>query len=257
VKHLLAVADYFYTIRLKAIIWFIGFFIGLPPMGHVLDNPAWSAMISGNKHLCEGNEKAKYFIPAVSVFAGLQENSTKGLVVLSEVFQHNIPVIHITKHETKIPEQWKLVRYLKCLQMIYDTSLAKAELTTHPVKLTTADVPQMLALTKLTNPGPFAERTIEFGHYYGIFDGDKLVAMAGQRMHSFEYAEISAVCTHPDYLGRGYARQLLQHQIQRIMAAGDIPYLHVRDDNERPIQIYESLGFKTRVSLHFYVLQKN
>ena len=226
-------------------------------MEHVLDNPAWTAMISGNKHLCEGNDKAKYFIPGVSVFVGLRENSTESLVALSEVFPHDSPVVHITKHEAKIPEQWKVVRYLKCYQMIYDTGLPHTELTIQPVKLTEADIPQMLELTKLTNPGPFSKRTIEFGHYYGIFDGDKLVAMAGQRMHSFEYAEISAVCTHPDYLGRGYARQLLLHQIQRIMAAGDIPYLHVRDDNERPFKIYESIGFKTRTELHFYVLQRN
>ncbi|HVV54068.1 MAG TPA: GNAT family N-acetyltransferase, partial [Mucilaginibacter sp.] len=92
--------------------------------------------------------------------------------------------------------------------------------------------------------------------YCGIFDGDKLVAMAGQRLHAFEYAEVSAVCTHPDHTGRGYARQLLIHQIQRIRAASGIPYLHVKYDNDRAIKLYESLGFSTRSEAHFYVLQK-
>ncbi len=82
----------------------------------------------------------------------------------------------------------------------------------------------MLTLTQLTNPGPFAARTIDFGHYYGIFEGDKLVAMAGQRLHAFEYAEISAVCTHPDHSGRGYARELLLHQLHRIQTAKNIPF---------------------------------
>jgi predicted GNAT family acetyltransferase len=125
------------------------------------------------------------------------------------------------------------------------------------VPLTNVHVPQMLALTKLTNPGPFAERTIDFGHYEGIFEGDKLVAMAGQRMHAFNYAEVSAVCTHPDHTGRGYARLLLLHQLQRIKAASDIPFLHVRYDNERAIKVYESLGFETRTEVYFYVLAKN
>ena len=114
----------------------------------------------------------------------------------------------------------------------------------------------MLSLTKLTNPGPFLERTIEFGHYRGIFDGEELVAMAGQRMHSFNYAEISAVCTHPDYLGRGYARQLLLNQAQRIQAEGNIPYLHVLSTNERALKVYTGLGFVTRKEMYFYVLQK-
>ena len=114
----------------------------------------------------------------------------------------------------------------------------------------------MLALTKLTNPGPVAERTVDFGHYFGIFDKGKLVAMAGQRMHVYNYAEISAVCTHPDYLGRGYAKQLLQLQIQRTLAAGEVPFLHVRFDNDRAINVYESLGFVTRKTIHFYIIKK-
>ena len=114
----------------------------------------------------------------------------------------------------------------------------------------------MLALTKLTNPGPFASRTIDFGHYYGVFDGGKLVAMAGQRMHIEDYTEISAVCTHPDYLGRGYAKQLLLGQIHRMRAAGNIPILHVRKNNERAVKVYESIGFTPRTTIHFNILQK-
>jgi predicted GNAT family acetyltransferase len=114
----------------------------------------------------------------------------------------------------------------------------------------------MLSLTKLTNPGPFAERTIDFGHYRGIFENNELAAMAGQRLHAFNYAEISAVCTHPDHTGKGYARQLLIYQINRIIAAGEIPYLHVRSDNDRAIRVYEGLGFVTRCNMWFSPIQK-
>ena len=115
----------------------------------------------------------------------------------------------------------------------------------------------MLALTKLTNPGPFASRTIDFGHYQGIFEGNSLVAMAGQRLHVFNYAEVSAVCTHPDHTGKGYARGLLVHQINRITSLGEIPYLHVRSDNDRAIKVYESLHFTTRCHVWFYVIQNS
>jgi len=115
----------------------------------------------------------------------------------------------------------------------------------------------MLSLTKLTNPGPFAAKTIDFGHYYGIFEGTQLAAMTGQRFHPFEYAEISAVCTHPDHAGKGYARLLLLQQLHRIQSAGDIPFLHVRYDNERAIKVYEDLGFVTRKNVYFYVMTKS
>jgi len=82
------------------------------------------------------------------------------------------------------------------------------------------------------------------------------VVVAGQRFHVFDHMEISAVCTHPDYTGRGYAKQLLQSQIDRITAANGIPFLHVRRDNERAIAVYESLGFFTRTDIYFYVIKK-
>jgi predicted GNAT family acetyltransferase len=140
--------------------------------------------------------------------------------------------------------------------MVFDNDVALTDSKPRLLPLTLAHVPQMLALTKLTNPGPFASQTIQFGHYAGIFDGEKLVAMAGQRLHAYNYAEVSAVCTHPDYLGRGYARQVLQYQIQRIRQANEIPYLHVRDDNYRAIKVYHHLGFKTRTQVYFYVMVK-
>jgi ribosomal protein S18 acetylase RimI-like enzyme len=226
-------------------------------MEHVLNNPVWTALTTGNANLALGNEQVKYYPHEVAAFVGLKENSTHSLHLLYDATPNDGPHIVITPHKLEIPKQWKLARYLMWYQMIYDITLATPTVTAEPVLLTDEDIPQMMELTKLTNPGPFFERTIDFGHYYGLFDGDKLIAMAGQRMHSTPYAEISAVCTHPDYLGRGYARQLLLHQIHRIRAAGGLPYLHVRDDNERPFKIYESMGFVTRKALHFYVLVKN
>ena len=111
----------------------------------------------------------------------------------------------------------------------------------------------MLALTKLTNPGPFAQRTIEFGNYYGFFEGDELVAMAGQRMHIGDHVEVSAVCTHPDHLGKGYAGILLTEQIKRVIKAGSTPFLHVLDDNYGAIRVYERVGFKARIQMLGYV----
>ena len=117
------------------------------------------------------------------------------------------------------------------------------------------NAPEMVALARLTKPGPFNLRTIEFGHYYGVFDQHKLVAMTGQRLHVNQFTEISAVCTHPDYTGKGYARALLLHQLRLILAHHQHPFLHVRDNNEGAITMYKKLGFEISGPMYFYFMK--
>ena len=112
--------------------------------------------------------------------------------------------------------------------------------------LDVGDVAQAMALARLTRPGPFGPRTIELGEYFGVFDGPRLVAMAGERMAAGPYREISGVCTDPDARGRGLARQLVGHLAARQHARGQLSFLHVMDDNPGAIRLYESLGFATR-----------
>lgn len=224
-------------------------------MEHVLDNPAWNALSTGNKAFAGGNDIAKYFPKEVSPFVATAEVSAGNFNLLYDTIPVESHFIFIAPHDIEIPEQWKIVHYLKCLQMVFEGEVPADVSDEGLVPLTEQNVPQMLELTQLTNPGPFIERTIEFGHYQGIFDGDKLVAMAGQRLNPVPYAEISAVCTHPDYLGRGFAGKLLLNQAKRIKAASEIPFLHVKSENERAIKVYEKLGFVTRKEMSFYVLR--
>lgn len=224
-------------------------------MEHVLDNPAWNALITGNKHLANGNEFCRYFDEDVSPFAGLQQISPDHLLLLHKMLPPNSVKLLVATHEMQIPAEWKLLHYLKGIQMVYESDRELPDTSQAIKPLTLAHLPQMVALTQLTNPGPFAARTIAFGFYTGIFEGDELVAMAGQRLHAVPYAEISAVCTHPRHLGKGYARELLKYQVNRIRAAAGIPYLHVKHDNDRAINVYEHIGFSKRTDVHFYVLQ--
>ena len=84
-----------------------------------------------------------------------------------------------------------------------------ASLSVAPMSLGTTDVPEMLELTAATEPGPFLPQTIQMGSYFGIRASDgRLVAMAGERLQSTAFAEISARCTHPEFRGRGYAQAL-------------------------------------------------
>ncbi|MEO6490139.1 MAG: GNAT family N-acetyltransferase [Ferruginibacter sp.] len=97
---------------------------------------------------------------------------------------------------------------------------------------------------------------MDFGSYYGIFEKEKLVAMTGQRLHLPRHSEISAVCTHPDHLGKGYAGILLDHQIDIILSEAYIPFLHVRSDNHRAVGVSERLGFQANGVMNFYFLRR-
>ncbi|MGF7079387.1 GNAT family N-acetyltransferase [Mucilaginibacter sp. UYCu711] len=225
-------------------------------MEHVLDNPAYNALNTGNANLANGTDRVKYFDSEVSPFIGFDDNFPANFEKLYELIPYERPVGFVSPIEAEIPKQWQVIYQVPCFQMVHSGDPNHVD-ESNLIVLTDRHIPQMVALTKLTNPGPFSERTIDFGHYRGIFDGDKLVAMAGQRMNPLPYAEVSAVCTHPDYAGKGYAKQLLQWQVNRIIAEGNTPFLHVKCDNERPIKIYEQMGFAIRCKMYFYILKKN
>jgi len=109
-----------------------------------------------------------------------------------------------------------------------------------------ADVEAMVSLVALTEPGPFRPRTIELGGYLGIFHGEQLVAMAGQRLAPPGFREVSAVCTHPDARRRGYGSIVTAAVARAILERGETPFLHVAVDNVAAIPVYEQLGFTTR-----------
>ena len=212
-------------------------------MAHLLDNPAWNALISGNQPLAHGTERVKFFAAAVSPFVGFEVSDNQAFEALYALVTAERRLGLISPEELKIPPRWQVLQRMQVYQMVQEKPVGSPSETPKLVPLGPEHVPAMLALTKRMNPGPFFSNTIAFGHYEGVFDGDELVAMAGQRLHPAPYAEISAVCTHPDYVGRGYASHLLRYQAHRIRVAGGVPFLHVRTDNATAVRVYQALGF--------------
>ena len=157
--------------------------------------------------------------------------------------------------EISVPGQWQILVKKPLLQMVYLHKVPPAP-RVESVELSEKDVPAMLSLTALTEPGPFLSRTIEFGNYQGIFEGEQLVAMAGQRLQATPHIEISAVCTHPNHLGKGYARMLVNNQIHDIREKSGIPFLHVLPENTAACRLYLKLGFEVRKEMLCYVLEK-
>jgi len=224
-------------------------------MNHLLTNPVYNALLSGDKNLSHGTSNVKYFDEEVSPFIGFDYGYEKGFSDLHDLLPRDRNILYANPSPIAHPAGWKLLQEIKGLQFVYEGPEIKNEFP-NAVALTTSNVDEMVQLATLTRPGPFASRTIEFGSYYGIFDDNKLIAMTGQRMHVENCTEISAVCTHPDHLGKGYAYTLLQHQLQIILRNNQVPFLHVRGDNERAIALYKRLGFIISRDMIFSFMKK-
>ncbi len=224
-------------------------------MSHVLDNPIYAALSTGNELLSNGVENSLFFPQDIGPFVGLKENSANEFSTLYEITPAGRTFVLFSHTPVSAPAPWKMTGDMQIWQMVYQGTYAPMNEPRGFVELDETHVPAMLALTKQTDPGPFLERTIQFGNYIGFIQKGKLVSMAGQRLKPSPYIEISAVCTHPDHIGKGYASKLVQEQVKRISQQGDIPFLHVKKDNVSAIKVYERLGFSIRRLIYVSIFQ--
>jgi predicted GNAT family acetyltransferase len=224
---------------------------------HPLDNVIWKALNTSQAHLGVGRGAARKFHKDVSLLGGFSEPQDEAYDALAGLVDVGERVGLFLEADPKPPSNWKIVASVPLLQMLHEngTSTASDELIGFQ-QLGEADVPEMLALTKLTKPGPFTTRTREMGDYFGIRKDGALVAIAGERLRLPGFTEVSAVCTHPDHLGQGYAARLIGLLLGRIQRRGERAFLHVREDNTRAVGLYERLGFRKRTLLKYALLSK-
>lgn len=225
-------------------------------MTDLLHNPVFNALDRNERHRAFGSAHAKYFDEAVSPFAGFNCDQETGFSELHKMLPVGRRILFASPEEIDLPKDWKLKAQIKGLQFVYRNDVMPVNPAIEPEPLNESHVTEMVALAALTKPGPFNTRTIEFGHYHGIFEAGRLAAMTGQRLHIDNFTEVSAVCTHPDFTGKGYAAALLLHQLHIILSHNQLPFLHVRADNKRAIEIYERLGFKENREMNFYFLER-
>ena len=211
---------------------------------HPLDNPIWSSLHSAHAHLAvsEG-AAARYPASVVPFVSAIDENAdvSRDLTRLVEPGEH----LYFVGCVPKLGEGWDVEVHAPLPQMVCG---APSQVKDGPevIVMSEAQVPDMLALTALVFPGFFRARTIDMGNYIGIYHGTQLAAMAGERMRTDGFTEISAVCTHPDFVGRGYAQRLVSMVSNAAFERRSTPFLHVYRHNTRAMAVYERLGFAVR-----------
>ena len=232
-----------------------------------LRNPIWYALSMEQASISSNLGWARRFQAAYIPFAGLAVRSPEAFYQLHALLRPQ-ESIYLTGEEpfAAMPSfattGLQLIEELPCLQMVYGAGVEQAlmgglEDAAPRIDLLTADdLPEMLKLKEVAFPGYYGPRAPSLGTYYGIRIKGDLIAMAGERLALPRMREVSAVCTHPDYTGRGYAARLIRKLVSRHLQAGILSLLHVAAENHRAISLYERLGFTRSRALFFQHIQK-
>jgi ribosomal protein S18 acetylase RimI-like enzyme len=225
-----------------------------------LDNPAWWALTGPQQHLGTSTGLSARFDPSVSPFGAMADVPTDAhWADLADVAGPGGQLALVVPEGTD-PNPgvgWSVLWQATGVQMV-GNQIAPGPadpVSDLPVPLGVDDVGDMLALTEKARPGPFLARTVEFGGYVGIRREGRLVAMAGERMRPPGYAEISAVATDPAHRRQGLAELLVRVVASGIDQRGEVPYLHAAATNTNAIRLYESIGFVTRRTVTFVLVQ--
>ncbi|WP_062294636.1 GNAT family N-acetyltransferase [Demequina phytophila] len=212
-------------------------------MPHELDNPAFHALSGAHRPLGIRRGEAARYRRTVAPFAALPPQPTAqdwadlaAVTGQDEVVLFGLPV--------EVADGWEELGRFDVVQMTAPDGFGR----THPdvVRLTAEDAPAMVDLVAEAQPGPFSSETHLTGAYYGIKEDGRLIAMAGERLTTPGWTEISAVGTRETHRGRGLATRLMEAVAHGIHAAGRRPFLHTGAGNTTAIRLYEHLGFTRR-----------
>ena len=227
-------------------------------MSHPLDRPVWNMLAGPMVGLARGGGAALRIDPGYGPFAAGRDRSAKAQAALAELLADNDDRIWLVEAEAwPAPPGLRVVRTGQLVQMVAEEPAALEPGDEAAEPLGESDVAAMTALALATEPGPWGPLTHRYGRFYGLRDGDRLAAMAGERMRPAEgFAEVSGVCTWPEYRGRGHAARLIRRVMAGFVERGDTPFLHSYAANAGAIALYERLGFRIRRTTTVTILAK-
>jgi ribosomal protein S18 acetylase RimI-like enzyme len=212
-------------------------------MTHPLDNIFWNSLNGPHLHFSSGSDAARRYAEGFSPIVGFPDKLQPDFDALAAFCQPG-DQFYCDGWTGAAPQGWSVAFESTMYRMVWDAPAPAEDEAPDAVPLTAAHAGRALELATMMRPGPFGLRTIELGDYFGYLDGDRLMAMAGERMCAPGLREISGVCTHPDYQGRGLARSLTLKLVRRMLERGETPFLHVMSTNATAHGLYLKMGFR-------------
>ena len=224
-----------------------------------LDNPIWTALTTKQAQHAHTSALSRRFPPEMTLLGALAANTAMAFDSLSQLIQRDAVTLYFNS-PPQIPAGWDIVRSVELHQMVQETEAQSPSVNSavpEVIELTPADVPEMSVVYIETRPGRMLCPKIQkLGQFLGVREDGKLVAIGGLRLHLPGYREITTVATLPNHQGRGYATAIVRGLIDRIRSRGERPFLTVRNDNTRAIEIYRRLGFKERTLLYSRTIRR-
>jgi ribosomal protein S18 acetylase RimI-like enzyme len=222
---------------------------------HPMDNPIWHSLTTEQRSFALGTDDAVRYPGDVAPFIGIARDGERARTDALDLVDVGESVYFVGVAPRDLTG-WEILSESRILQMMWDAATPLPRDRSDIVELTADDAPAMVELTTLAFPGFFRRRTHALGRYCGIKHGNLLVSMAGERMRATGFQEISGVCTHPQYVGRGYSAKLNACMIESICQRGVHPFLHVSSNNSRAQALYRRLGFVARVELPLWYVRR-
>lgn len=212
-------------------------------MKHLLDNITWHTLVGPHAKFSAGTATARRYASGFSPIVGFVDPERPDFTALADhcaAGEH----FYCDGWSGPAPAGWQIDTEATMFKMVWEGALPAADEAPEAIALRPEHAESALALATLTRPGPFGVRTIELGEYFGVFEGERLIAMAGERMAAGTLREISGVCTHPQFQGHGLARRLMLKLVRRQMQRGETPFLHVMRANTGAHGLYARMGFR-------------
>jgi len=212
-------------------------------MKSLLDNIMWNCLSGPHAKFATGEGAVRRYAPGFSPIVGCEDPQRPDFATLARFCEPG-DSFYTDIWSGAAPAGWRIDRDTRMWKMIWDAPMPAEDAAPDAIPLRTEHASQAVELAKLTNPGPFGIRTPELGEFFGYFDGGRLVAMAGERLCAGDLHEISGICTHPDFQGRGLAKKLSLKLVYRQMKRGETTFLHVISHNAAARGLYEKMGFR-------------
>src|SRR5471032_1079419 len=208
----------------------------------LLDHIFWHTLTGAHARHADGSGGARRYTQGFSPIVAFADPDRPDFAALAAVCAPGEPFYCDSWHGAA-PPGWKIDAESTMFRMVWSGAMPAADPAPEARPLGPQHAAQALELALLCKPGPFGLRTIELGDYFGYFDGERLMAMAGERLRAPGLCEISGVCTHTDYQGRGLAKKLILKLVRRNLQRGDRYFLHVMRSNDAH-QLYLRMGFE-------------
>ncbi|CAM8639924.1 MULTISPECIES: GNAT family N-acetyltransferase [Sphingobium] len=225
-------------------------------LSHPLDHPVWHSLSTGWSALAQGDARARRIDPLYGPFGAAADDSAASRAALATLAPEGGELWLVGPDAVTPPPGVAVQRTAKLAQMVATSITSSSSAPPAWVTLDESNAADMRALALLTRPGPFAPLTHRLGRFIGVHDKGQLIAMAGERMALPGFTEVSGVCTHPDWRGRGLAGALMRIVAQAMLDRGETPFLHAYAAHDRTIALYRTLGFEVRAELPMMVVTR-